>query len=510
MDDIARRASSGWLVCDADWTVREATPAVTRLLGDATEVAAADVVGQPLEAVLPVDITDRLTVRVAEAAAGDPVTVEEYLPAAQRWIECRAVRDEDAILVELRDVTEWAQRVNELETARTNLSLLSQHAELISELLGAVVTATTPEEIQRAVAQRLADSDLFNLAWVGDWAADREGLSVRAAAGSEALLAAIRDSDGLGPEQRALETGETAIVRELAEDEGVPVAVRKAAFAHGIQASVAVPLSYGETNFGVLGLYTARPATLEGSGLAGIETLGEVIGFVLYATRQRGATETATYRELVLDVGPDAGPLARLAQATETTLELTGTATVGTELLLAYVALDGGDAESVCERARADDAIERASVIENPEDGDLCELRLGGDSLLRRLADLGGTVRAARFGPDGGTVTVDISPDTDVRGLLDRLTDAVPDVRLQATRTRERPARTTAAVEQVLAEELTERQRASLKAAYEAGYFASPRQSTAAEIADSMDVTAPTFSYHLRAAQAKLLAACFD
>ena len=62
----------------------------------------------------------------------------------------------------------------------------------------------------------------------------------------------------------------------------------------------------------------------------------------------------------------------------------------------------------------------------------------------------------------------------------------------------------------MLAEELTERQRASLKAAYEAGYFASPRQSTAAEIADSMDVTAPTFSYHLRAAQAKLLAACFD
>ena len=154
---------------------------------------------------------------------------------------------------------------------------------------------------------------------------------MRAAAGSEALLDAIRDSEGLGPERRALETGEPAVVRELAEDEGVPVAVRKAAFAHGIQASVAVPLSYGETNFGVLGLYTARPATLEGSGLAGIETLGEVIGFVLYATRQRGATETATYRELVPDVGPDAGPLARLAHATGTPLELAGTATVGTD-----------------------------------------------------------------------------------------------------------------------------------------------------------------------------------
>lgn len=507
MGDIRRHGATGTLVCNDDWQVESATPAVARLLGDG---APGDIAGRSIESVLPVDIADRLTVRVADAAAGDHVTVEEYLPAAQRWVECRAVAEDGERLVEIRDVTEWAQRVHELETARTNLSLLSQHAELISELLGAVVTATTPEEIQRAAARRLSDSALFELAWVGDWAADREGLTVRAAAGSEALLDAIRETDGLGPERRALETGEPAVVRELADDESVPVPVRKAAFASGIQASAAVALSYGETNFGVLGLYTARPATLDGSGLAGIETLGEVIGFVLYATRQRQATETATYRELVLAVGPRAGPLARLAHATGTTLELAGTATVGTELLLAYVALDGGDAETVCEHARADDAVERATVIENPEDGGLCELRLGGDSGLRRLAELGGTVRSAHLDPDGGTITVDVSPDTDVRGLLDRLTDAVSDVRLQATRTRERPAKTTAAVEEVLEEELTDRQRASLKAAYEAGYFDSPRQSTAAEIAESMAVTAPTFSYHLRAAQAKLLTACFD
>jgi hypothetical protein len=507
MEDIARQASSGLLVCDTDWTVVEATPAVTRLLGEDAETAAT-LVGQSIETVLPVDITDRLTVRVADADG--PVTVEEYLPATQRWIECRAVTEDEQVLVEIRDVTEWAQRVTELETARTNLSLLSQHAELISELLGAVVTATTPEEIQAAVAERLAASELFEMAWVGDWDADRDGVAVRAAAGNEALLSAIQAADESGPERRALADREPAVVRELAADETVPVAVRKAAFASGIQAAVAVPLTYGETSFGVLGLYTARPATLEGSGLAGIETLGEVIGFVLYATRKRQATETATYRELVLTVGPTAGPLARLAHDIDSTLELEGTATVGSELLLAYVAVAEGDVADVCERARDDPAVERATVVENPTEGGLSELRLGGDSLLGQLAALGGTVRSARFDPDGGRLTVDIAPDVDVRSLLDRLTEAVDDVSLQATRTRERPARTTAAVEEVLEAELTERQRASLKAAYEAGYFASPRHSTAAEIADAMGVTSPTFSYHLRAAQQKLLAACFD
>lgn len=505
MDDIVRRATSGTLVCDADWRVVEASPAVTRLLGDATDATVGAVAGLTLDSVVPMDIADRLTVRVTDRDG--PVTVEEYLPAAERWIEFRAIAQGAQRLVEIRDVTEWRQRVNELETARTNLSLLSQHAELISELLGAVVTATTPEEIQAAVADRLATSDLFELVWVGDWTADRAGLAVRASAGSDALLAAIREAGGGGTEQRALESGDISVARSLAEDESVPTAVRKAAFAHGIQAGVAVPLSYGEADFGVLGLYTARPATLEGSGLAGIETLGEVIGFVLYATRQRQATETATYRELVLTVGPEAGPLARLAAETGSTLELEGTATVGTELVLAYVALAAGDAEMVVEAAGDDGAIEQASVIESPEAGGLCELRLGGNSPLREVAALGGRIRSAHVEPDGGRLTVDIAPDTDVRGLLDRLSGSVT---LRATRTRERPARTSASVEEVLGEELTERQRASLKAAYEAGYFASPRHSTAAEIAESMDVTPPTFSYHLRAAQAKLLAACFD
>ncbi|WP_044958497.1 helix-turn-helix domain-containing protein, partial [Halarchaeum acidiphilum] len=52
---------------------------------------------------------------------------------------------------------------------------------------------------------------------------------------------------------------------------------------------------------------------------------------------------------------------------------------------------------------------------------------------------------------------------------------------------------------------LTDRQRAAFEAAYYGGYFEWPRDSTAEELANAMDVSAPTFHQHLRAAERKLL-----
>jgi predicted DNA binding protein len=507
MEELLSHGSTGMLVCDAEWRVVDSRGPVDSLLGASADSTERDIQNETLEDVLP----DGLATRITEQAGSDgPVTVEEYLPAIQQWVEIRTVAVDERTLLEIRDVTEWAERVTELETARRNIDLLHRHVELISELLGAVVTATTAEEIQTAVITQLADTNLFELALIGDWNATRDGLAVRAAAGNEALLAAIRTADSVTAEQRARESGETQVLRELAKNEMVPGPVRKAAFADGIQAGIVVPLTDGSTTFGVLGLYTARPETLTDPGVAGIETLGAVVGFVLSATRQRQALDTATRRELALAVGPEGGALARLAYRSECPLTLEGTANVGSDVVLAYVTVDGVDAETVGEIARTDADIEQARVVENTDDGGLCELRLSGGALLVQLVGLGATIQSATIGPDGGDVTVDVSPQTDVRSFLDTLTAVVSDLELRATQTRERPARTTAAVENVLDEELTERQRTALKTAYEAGYFASPRHSTAEEVAEALGVTSPTFSHHLRVAQEKLLAACFE
>lgn len=46
--------------------------------------------------------------------------------------------------------------------------------------------------------------------------------------------------------------------------------------------------------------------------------------------------------------------------------------------------------------------------------------------------------------------------------------------------------------------------------AYRAGYFDWPRESTAEEVADRMDISSPTFHYHLRRSEETLLSGLFD
>lgn len=54
--------------------------------------------------------------------------------------------------------------------------------------------------------------------------------------------------------------------------------------------------------------------------------------------------------------------------------------------------------------------------------------------------------------------------------------------------------------------QLTTRQRDVLETAFEMGYFERPRDATASEVADELEITPSTFSEHLAAAQRKLFA----
>jgi predicted DNA binding protein len=59
-------------------------------------------------------------------------------------------------------------------------------------------------------------------------------------------------------------------------------------------------------------------------------------------------------------------------------------------------------------------------------------------------------------------------------------------------------------------EDLTDRQRDALEAAYRAGYFAWPRESTAEDVAESLDLTSPTLHSHLRKAESVILSRLLD
>jgi predicted DNA binding protein len=84
------------------------------------------------------------------------------------------------------------------------------------------------------------------------------------------------------------------------------------------------------------------------------------------------------------------------------------------------------------------------------------------------------------------------------------------DASVRSKRSRDRSVTTARSFRDELEEELTDRQQTALRTAYFANYFESPRGSSAAEVAESLDIADSTLLYHLRAGQRALLDAFFD
>ena len=114
---------------------------------------------------------------------------------------------------------------------------------------------------------------------------------------------------------------------------------------------------------------------------------------------------------------------------------------------------------------------------------------------------------------DGGRARVDleVASEADVRTLLDGVQEPFPDTRLVSKRERAHPVDEG---DDALSEEglaaLTDRQREVVEVAYRAGYFNWPRDSTAEEVAESLDISSPTLHNHLRQAEQSLLGDLFE
>ena len=106
-------------------------------------------------------------------------------------------------------------------------------------------------------------------------------------------------------------------------------------------------------------------------------------------------------------------------------------------------------------------------------------------------------------------MVIELSPGEDIRRISETIKLEF-DADLAAKQQRERSVTTERDVRDALGDRLTDKQNAALRTAFFADYFESPRGSTAEEVAESLDITAPTLLYHLRAGQRKLLESFFQ
>ena len=494
-----------------DGIVRACNAEASRLL------AVSDPRGDPVEAVFPQSMPNSVPAALGGESVTD-VAVEEYYPDVERWLSVSVVpmpstRTAADATVYVEDVTEQRR------TERARERLAAEHRRvavvdrLIADILTDFVDATSRDEITTTICDRLGAADQYRFAWVGRRADADAGLRIDDVTGREgATFEAVRDAVERGadvPEQRAVDRGELHVVDSMSDDETVPESLRVAGFADGVQSVLALPLVYGATVYGVVGVYADTQEAFSEHERASFEALGELAGLAITAARNQRLLLDDTHTEVTFEL-PSTAPLVSLGRACGATLTLEGTVPHGDGTLICFLSVAVADPHDVVDAADGLSAVLRGRVIRADGDqGGRIELTLDDATPLGLAVARGGTVRTATVEDGTGRVCVELPAEASVRRMATALGGDEPATVL-ARRDRARSPATARRLRHELSERLTERQATVLRTAYLADYFESPRGSTAEEVADSLGITGSTLLYHLRASQRKLLDAYYE
>lgn len=505
MDEHVQHAPVGVVEVTSDGALVAANDRTVELLAvDAPPVET------PIEDVFPTTASGALRDAFAGGSPSER-SFEEYYPAIDRWLAVDVVPVDDGAFVYLRDRSDHRERGQRVEELQRRLDRMEAIDALVGTVLRAILDASDREAVSRTVCEGLGTAALYEFAWLGERDPTDGNLQLVAAAGdTPELRERIIDELGAGsslPEQAAVESEAPRVAQPLADDDSIPEAVRVAAFRGGLQSSLAVPLAYRGTVFGVLGVYSAREEGFSEQERASLETLGAVAGFAINAIRQEDLLFADTVTELTLAVQDPEAPLVAAASEADCELSLAGAVPRGDGHLLCYVRATAA-ADAAVDALAAHDDVDGARLVD--EDDSVFEVEVSGETPVAALTRLGATVSDAEFGAGTATVTADLPSDVEPRRAVRAVDAGVAHTEVVSKRETQRDPSSAAEFRSDLAAALTDRQQQVLRTAYLSEYFASPRGSSSADLADALDVTGPTVLYHLRRAQRKLLASFFE
>jgi PAS domain S-box-containing protein len=413
------------------------------------------------------------------------------------------------------DVTKRKEAELEAKRERQKLDhLLTRLNGLVQDVTRDLVRATSRDGIEQAVCDRIAATESYEFAWLGEPDLARDSITATAWAGAwdpapDALEYDLHD-DGRDqhPVVRAYETGETQLVEEPEQ----LAAIRDSAAwigADRLSGMAAIPLAYHDTLYGVLTVYTTRPDALNRRETVVLEALARAAATAINAL-ERGEMLAA---DSILDVefairDPDLF-VADLSARTECAFEYNGSVYRDDGSMFMFFTTDASPSAVA---AVVDDHpdVESVACINEHAEGNLFEFTVAETSIITTLAERGAKTRSLTATDGEARIAIELPNEGDVRAIADLLDDRYPGTELVAHRTRSRPPTTKQEFFADLEDRLTERQLTALQKAYVSGYYEWNRPITGDDLGESMGIARSTFHQHLRAAERKLVAAFFE
>jgi predicted DNA binding protein/PAS domain-containing protein len=512
-DGVVDAASDGIVVLDPDGTVRYANRTAERGLRDGMDPVGRNVLAALREGLgADPEAVDAFARRLRSVATGesDEARFEISTADGSSHYDLRMSALEGStprqVVVVGRGVTEARERERKLRERRDELERLERVSAAIESVLGAVSEASTVGEVEQALCDRLVDTDLYDVAYVGQGSATAGIEEVTATAdappGLDERIVEGGDRDGYNPVVAAFETGECQFVEDL-EEESVADSVAETSNRYGHRSGAVVPLG-GKSVDRVLGIAATRSGGFSGRERMAFDTLGDVVNLAITAVRHHSLLVADTTREYEFHVPGDATWTGRLPEGCTCRIEDVVPA-VG-DRLVQYLTYEGAAASAVRDAIASIETILEARIESDCENAGRIRLTLPASaSAAGRLADIGGRVREAVYDGDVLQFVCDAPPEVSPSQVFDALGAVYPAGDFAAQRVREGglEAASDAPV-------LTDRQRAALRIARLEGFYEWPRDATAGEVADAFGVATPTLLRHLRLAHGRLASRALD
>ena len=273
---------------------------------------------------------------------------------------------------------------------------------------------------------------------------------------------------------------------------------------------IAAPVRHGETTYGALCLAVSDAASPTAAEQQAVRAVGRCLGWAVTAGRWRELLHSDGITAVEFHTAAAADVLASTSAAVACELTLESTVPVSADAARWFLTVTGAGPQAVADALTDTEAVGSFRVVETRADGCTVSVRATGGSIVHALSVRGAQIREATAAAGSVRVAADFPEGTAIRQVADDLRRAYTGTRLTSKESTTRGARTESALREDVTSRLTDRQFAALSAAYHSGYFDWPRDSTAEEVADAMDVSSPTFHNHLRKAERTIFDALFE
>lgn len=407
------------------------------------------------------------------------------------------------------------ERKNQLEEQTESLERLRRINDVTRHLTTILTESTGRDEITREVCTRLAESDPYRFVWFGSRDPASDKVVPEASAGAEngyldAITITVSEDDPAhDPISRAVQTQTPQVQNTIYQDPPFE-SWQQEAIQRDYRASIAVPVVYQDTLYGVLSLYAAEENVFNQLEVSVLQELGETIGYALNAIERKQAFTSEQSVELAFEISDRGDSILDITTEIGGRFELENLVERRDGSITLFFVVEEADVDAVIAWTEKHPQLYEIQELTDREEECLFECVLDESTIWAQLHHRGSRVREAFATPDMARVVIRIPQSADPRSFDALLNERLGEAELVARREFEEPVMTPEEFEAEFRNRLTERQNEVLQTAYYAGFFEWPRETQSGELAEILGISQPTVSRHLRSSEETFLSMMYD